>query len=368
MKPILLLLLATATILNSNAKETCKIHVTVSDGTKPVELVIAPSGQDPAHSQYRSTIADGVYDCVIETDQVERYEISDLGQLIETGRTARYGTFLVEDGAQININLDGDQFEITSDGVEFGRWKEMGRLVTERFAADIEALDSITDFATEEAMTDSLISVKNQWELDYYAKNPMIYFLLDLNERLAGFRFNDHSLASRLDTYHEYYTDLYPEHNVHKSIAAAESAGLQIKNRKYNDFNIRTLDGEVVRMDSYLGDGYTLIICWATWCPSCRREAKDIIPLADKYRDKGLSVVGLAREFKSADALKSAVEEDNYPWPTLVDIDDEFKVFDNHGATSSALFLLDPAHTIIASSYDIANLLPLIENKLGKSF
>ena len=59
----------------------------------------------------------------------------------------------------------------------------------------------------------------------------------------------------------------------------------------------------------------------------------------------------MARAFKTADDMKSAVEEDKYPWPCLLDLDDRFKIFDRHGATSSALILIDGDGTIVAAGY-----------------
>ena len=74
----------------------------------------------------------------------------------------------------------------------------------------------------------------------------------------------------------------------------------------------------------------------------------------------------LAREFKSTDNLKSAIEKDRYPWETLVDLDDEFKVFEQHGATSSALFLLDPDHKIIATPFSVEELDATLQKYLGQ--
>ena len=56
----------------------------------------------------------------------------------------------------------------------------------------------------------------------------------------------------------------------------------------------------------------------------------------------------LAHEFKSTDAMRKAVERHAFPWPCLVDLDDEFDVFKKHGTQNSALFLIDRDGTIIA--------------------
>lgn len=348
------------------AKETTNIQVTATEGTHPIELVISPYGEDPKNSKYRTTLSDGSYQCVIETDEIELYKITDLGEVLEHGTTQRFGSFLIEDGADIKITVDGNKVNIISTGPEFNKWEKMQDSAAQIFDPEIEAIQNIEDPAVAEAKEAELNATYSKWILDYYANNPMIYFMLELSSELSSFRHEIHSYSDRLDLYHSKYENLYPGHNVHQKIADAESKGYQIFGRKYNDYNIRTLSGEIVKGSSYVGDGYTLIVCWATWCPPCRREACEIIPLYEKYKDKGLTVFSLAREFQSTDNLKSAIEKDGYPWETLVDLDDEFKVFDQHGATSSALFLLDPAHKIIATPFSVEELDATLQRYLGK--
>ena len=70
------------------------------------------------------------------------------------------------------------------------------------------------------------------------------------------------------------------------------------------------MDGQKVYASDYYKDRLTLVICWASWCAPCIREANDIIPLYNQYRDRGLNVFSLAHEFKSTDAMRKAVERD----------------------------------------------------------
>ena len=151
-----------------------------------------------------------------------------------------------------------------------------------------------------------------------------------------------------LDIYHRQYSTLYPEHPVHQRIAEQEAVGYQICGRKYNDYDVRTIDGQQVRASEYYKDKLTLVICWASWCSPCIRDACDIIPIYNEYRNRGLNVFSLAHEFKSTDAMRKAVERHAFPWPCFVDLDDEFGVFRKHGTQNSALFLIDRDGTIIA--------------------
>jgi len=52
------------------------------------------------------------------------------------------------------------------------------------------------------------------------------------------------------------------------------------------------------------GDRPTLIVFWEVWCPHCRREVPKIEALYEKYRDRGLQVIGLTKLTRSATAEK----------------------------------------------------------------
>ncbi len=167
----------------------------------------------------------------------------------------------------------------------------------------------------------------HQWTLDYYKAHPMLGFLFELDGRLKGFHFNDTGLAAM----------------------------------QYNDYDVHTIDGQQVRASEYYKDKLTLVICWASWCSPCIRDACDIIPIYNEYRNRGLNVFSLAHEFKSTDAMRKAVERHAFPWPCLVDLDDEFGVFRKHGTQNSALFLIDRDGTIIAVPNNVDELKAKLE-------
>lgn len=337
----------------------CHVEGTVAEGTKAVGLVIYRDGTDPKDSPLQLTVKDGCFKCEVEDADIERWHIVDFGEVLEKGMTSRSDAFFSEDGETVTIRLDGDKFKVTSTGKEYQQWQTMEEAAEAKFKPAYEAL-----YEDDEAAMDELENQYHQWMHNYYKAHPMLGFLLELDGRLKGFHFNDTGLASMLDIYHQHYTSLYAEHPVHQRIADEEGKGYQICGRMYNDYDVRTMDGLQVRASEYYKDKLTLVICWASWCAPCIREANDIIPLYNQYRDRGLNVFSLAHEFKSTDAMHKVVERNSYPWPCLVDLDDEFGVFKKHGTANSALFLIDNNGTIIA----VPNSVDELKAKLAEIF
>ena len=346
-------------VMAGQGQVKCHVTGTVAEGTKVVGLVVYRDGTDPKESPLQLTVKDGRFDCDVEDTQIERWHIVDFGEVLEKGMTSRSDAFFSEDGATVTISLDGDKFKVTSTGKEYQQWQAMEQAADAKFRPLYDALDENDEVAMNE-----LERQYHLWTLDYYETHPMLGFLFELDGRLKGFHYNDTGLAAMLDIYHRLYADLYTDHPVHQRIAEQEAIGYQMFGHKYSDYDVRTMDGQQVRASNYYKDRLTLVICWASWCAPCIREANDIIPLYNQYHDRGLNVFSLAHEFKSTDAMRKAVERNGYPWPCLVDLDDEFGVFKKHGTANSALFLIDRNGTIIA----VPNSVEELEQQLQKFF
>jgi peroxiredoxin len=87
------------------------------------------------------------------------------------------------------------------------------------------------------------------------------------------------------------------------------------------DFSLQTPDGQVVRLSDYRGKA-VLINLWATWCPPCQAEMPAIQAAYEKYKDRGLVVLGI--DFTAQDNLPDVVafvSQFNLTFPVLLDED-----------------------------------------------
>ena len=85
-------------------------------------------------------------------------------------------------------------------------------------------------------------------------------------------------------------------------LASAGFAALS-KNTTAPNFKAATLTGKQFELQDLRGR-VVLLDFWATWCPPCRNEAPQLQKLWEKYKDKGLVVIGIALDSGDDAALR----------------------------------------------------------------
>ena len=79
------------------------------------------------------------------------------------------------------------------------------------------------------------------------------------------------------------------------------------------DFTMKDVDGNDVSLTAYKGK-VVLLNFWATWCGPCKAEIPGFVRLQEKYRDKGLVIVGYSVDDTAAKAKAYAAQyKMNYP-------------------------------------------------------
>ena len=153
-----------------------------------------------------------------------------------------------------------------------------------------------------------------------------------------------------MEIFEDNYADTLTDNYYHRQIAMMNEAGAPAPGRKYTDFTAPDLDGNEVRISDVIGGKVAVIDLWASWCGPCRRHSKELIPLYEKYRDRGFTVVGVAREQNSADAMIAAIERDGYPWLNLIELNDVNRIWRKYHAGNGGgkIVLVDRDGTILA--------------------
>jgi len=110
-------------------------------------------------------------------------------------------------------------------------------------------------------------------------------------------------------------------------------------------------NGEIIEQtgtfEDYVGKGqYTLVDFWASWCGPCRAEAPNVVAVYEKYRDKGLVVIGVPVNDK-VDATKKALVDLGIHYPQV--LDPSLKLVDRFNFTGIPhIILFDPEGNIVA--------------------
>jgi thiol-disulfide isomerase/thioredoxin len=92
-----------------------------------------------------------------------------------------------------------------------------------------------------------------------------------------------------------------------KPTNAPANSGKSAQPQTAPDFTLKSIDGQPVTLSSFRGK-VVLLDFWATWCTPCRSEIPRFIEWQQKYRDKGLVVLGVSMDDSTKDAANYARE------------------------------------------------------------
>ena len=141
--------------------------------------------------------------------------------------------------------------------------------------------------------------------------------------------------------------------------------------RKPVDLQFNATDGTKIDLRNFRGK-VVLVDFWASWCPDCNRELPTVQKVYDKYKDRGLVLIGISLD-KDAKALANFVAKKSLPWPQYFDgkgWDNEFAA--KYGVRSiPEMWLVDRQGALVTTFVPIEKLDDQVaglldaENKIG---
>ena len=226
--------------------------------------------------------------------------------------------------------------------------------------------DSLSESERKEykALSDFYHGQIKAFRLGYMRKNPGLVGLFMLFE--WGERFSDDSVAVRevASIYDDVYAGKFPGFHLSEYMKLWRASQSVKVGGNYIDFTAPDLDGNDHTLSEEIEGKVALIDFWASWCGPCRRLSKSMIPVYEKYKDRGFTIVGVARE-RDAEAMRKAIGRDKYPWLNLIELNDRIKLWNNYGMRGGGnKFLVDRDGTILAIDPKPEKLEAILKEKL----
>lgn len=83
------------------------------------------------------------------------------------------------------------------------------------------------------------------------------------------------------------------------------------------DFDLRTVDGQTVRLSDYRGQ-VVLLNTWATWCPPCRAEMPQLEAYYREHQGQGFVVLAVNSE-ESSETVAAFLRSQDFTFPVVLD-------------------------------------------------
>lgn len=126
-------------------------------------------------------------------------------------------------------------------------------------------------------------------------------------------------------------------------------------------FSLKDKDGKVLSAESMKGKVIVLNF-WATWCPPCRAEIPAFKSVYEKYKAKGVEIVGVSLDHKGWDVIRPFLDQHKINYPVVLGGADIAKAYGNVRSIPTT-FIIDRDGKVVDSHVGAMS-----EDQLVKSF
>ncbi|MCM1483821.1 MAG: AhpC/TSA family protein [Muribaculaceae bacterium] len=170
-----------------------------------------------------------------------------------------------------------------------------------------------------------------QSELEFIKSEPT---LAGLYYAYIDMVYDSPEVDSLIPVLREQYAKKYPEHPYMKKLQTRLGQEAPLPGYKVPDFTAPDLNGEMHNLADLIRGKVALVDLWASWCGPCRRASMGMIPVYEKWKDKGFTIVGVARENVDTSDMELALKNDGYPWINLVELNDRAGIWNLYRAAN----------------------------------
>ena len=344
----------------------CHVTGRVEDPKEKYVLIFENFEALRADRFIKVAIRNGRFICDIQTAQPKCYTVV-LESEYEKG-SMRVADFIIEP-TDVHITIpratdEGDDvIRISSRGPEnmmAMRYIAFRDSLFEAYEPRLRSLEATppaaTDTSREERAEgqstrekyDKLYDEMGLKKAEWLAEHPSFYSLSRIYRDLTAFT-PPQTRARMIEVYYKLLANLFPQHPYHTTIVN-EAAATQLKpGFRYIDYIVPDGHGNEVMLSSLYKGKLIYINLWASWCGACRRHAKSLIPLYNKYKDRGFQIISFARETRKG-AMEEAEEREGYPWKSQVELNDRHQIWLRNGLgdAGGGGYLIDNNGTILA--------------------
>ncbi|MEO7426791.1 MAG: TlpA disulfide reductase family protein, partial [Fibrobacteria bacterium] len=133
----------------------------------------------------------------------------------------------------------------------------------------------------------------------------------------------------------------------------AKAAAAQPGPAQLPAFTLKDIDGKDWSSSQFKGQAL-LVDFWATWCAACKETIPKLAELNDKYKGKGLTIIGISVDKGSAEKISKAAKRLGINYLVLLDKENSLGksfgfsgipslyIFDKSGALKTAMPGYDP--------------------------
>ncbi len=242
----------------------------------------------------------------------------------------------------------------TPQNVVFMEYLDEGRKmasISKSFSDDLRDARMKQDTAAIESLREEYFDLQEQaknYELDFIKKNPdALISVLILDKTVT-------TKALSVKELKELFDILTPEIKATETGKRVEKKLKELSVTAIGspapEFSGPTPTGDVLALNEVKGK-VILVDFWAAWCKPCRRENPNIVSVYNKYKDKGLNIVGVSLDRKAEDWTQ-AIAADGLEWNHISNLQyfqDPIAKMYNINAIPAA-FLLDENGVIIAKN------------------